>query len=199
MGEFRAEDKLLIATQSGKIKAVTPNLQMHFEDDMIVLEKWNPKKPISAIYFDGDKQKYYVKRFVIESVEKEELFISDHPNSKLEIIATDFRPFAEIVFSKRSLDKKQLNFEEFISVKGIKALGNQLTSEKIKQVNLLESLPYEEPEEPPVEEVEVIDEEIVKTTETVNSSDSNHTKVSKNSATEKGGTKADEDGQITLF
>ena len=161
LGEFKAEDKILIATQSGKIKAVTPNLQMHFEDDMIVLEKWNPRKPISVIYFDGDKQKYYVKRFLIEIPEKEEIFISEHPSSQLEIIATDYRPVAEILFSKRSLDKRRVNFEEFIAVKGIRAQGNQLTTEKIKQVNLLEPLPYEEPEEPPVEEVEVVDEEIV--------------------------------------
>ena len=159
LGEFRAEDKILIATQSGKIKAVTPNLQMHFENDMIVLEKWKPKKPISAIYFDGEKQKYYVKRFLIETLDKEEVFISDHPNSQLEIIATDYRPVAEVIFSKRSLDNIEVNFEEFIAIKGIKALGNKLTSEKIRQVNLLESLPYDEPEEPTVEEVEVIDEE----------------------------------------
>ena len=161
LGEFKAEDKILIATQSGKIKAVTPNLQMHFEDDMIVLEKWNPRKPISVIYFDGDKQKYYVKRFLIEIPEKEEIFISEHPSSQLEIIATDYRPVAEILFSKRSLDKRRVNFEEFIAVKGIRAQGNQLTTEKIKQVNLLEPLPYEEPKELPVEEVEVVDEEIV--------------------------------------
>ena len=161
LGEFKAEDKILIATQSGKIKAVTPNLQMHFEDDMIVLEKWNPRKPISVIYFDGDKQKYYVKRFLIEIPEKVEIFISEHPSSQLEIIATDYRPVAEILFSKRSLDKRRVNFEEFIAVKGIRAQGNQLTTEKIKQVNLLEPLPYEEPKEPPVEEVEVVDEEIV--------------------------------------
>ena len=66
MGEFRAEDKILIANQSGKIKAVIPDLAMHFENDMIVLEKWNPKKPVSVIYFDGNKEKYYVKRFLIE-------------------------------------------------------------------------------------------------------------------------------------
>ena len=151
LGEFKAEDKILVATQSGKIKAVTPNLQMHFEDDMIVLEKWNPRKPISVIYFDGDKQKYYVKRFLIEIPEKEEIFISEHPSSQLEIIATDYRPVAEILFSKRSLDKRRVNFEEFIAVKGIRAQGNQLTTEKIKRVNLLEPLPYEEPKEPPVE------------------------------------------------
>jgi topoisomerase-4 subunit A len=182
LGEFRAEDKILIATQSGKIKAVTPNLQMHFDNDMIVLEKWNPKKPISAIYFDGEKQKYYVKRFMIESPEKEELFISDHPNSQLEIIATDYRSIAEVVFSKRSLENREVNFEEFIAVKGIKALGNQLTSDKIRQVNLLDPLPYEEPEESKVEEVEVVDEEVVN-----------------NPSEEQEDSKSEDDGQITLF
>ncbi|TVZ55070.1 topoisomerase-4 subunit A [Lutibacter sp. Hel_I_33_5] len=161
LGEFRAEDKLLIATQSGKIKAVKPNLGMHFEEDMIVLEKWNSKKPISAIYFDGDKQRYYIKRFLIETPEKEEVFISEHEKSQLEIVATDYRPMAEIIFSKRSLEKMEINLEEFIAVKGIKALGNQLTTDKIKQVNLLESLPFEEPEAPKVEEVEVIEEEVI--------------------------------------
>ncbi len=161
LGEFKAEDKLLIITQSGKAKAVKPDLTMHFEDDMIVLEKWNPNKPISAIYFDGEKAKYYVKRFLIETPEKEEEFISDHPKSKLEIVATDFRPIAEVQFSKRSLANEEVNFEEFIAVKGIKALGNQLTTDKIKNVNLLESLPYEEPEPEKVENVEVVDEKVI--------------------------------------
>ncbi len=161
LGEFRAEDKLLIITQSGKAKAVKPDLAMHFEDDMIVLEKWKPSKPISAIYFDGEKERYYVKRFLIETTEKEEDFISDHPKSQLEIVATDFRPIAEIQFSKRSLENEELNFEEFIAVKGIKALGNQLTTDKIKNVNLLEPLPFKEPKEETSEEIEVVDEEIV--------------------------------------
>ncbi|WP_299108812.1 DNA gyrase/topoisomerase IV subunit A [uncultured Tenacibaculum sp.] len=159
LGEFKAEDKIVIATQSGKIKAVTPDLAMHFENDMIVLEKWKSNKPISAIYFDGNKERYYVKRFLIESVDKEEVFISDHEKSKLEIIATDYRPMAEVIFSKRSLEKIEVNFEDFISVKGIKALGNQLTTDKIRTVNLLESLPYEEPEEEKVEDIEVNEEE----------------------------------------
>ena len=161
LGEFRAEDKLLIITQSGKAKAVKPNLAMHFEDDMIVLEKWKPNKPISAIYFDGEKERYYVKRFLIETTEKEEEFISDHPKSQLEIVATDYRPVAEVQFSKRSLENEEVNFEEFIAVKGIKALGNQLTTDKIKQVNLLESLPFEEPEQETPEEIEVVDEEVI--------------------------------------
>lgn len=164
LGEFRAEDKLLIVTQKGKAKAVTPDLLMRFEEDMIVLEKWKPNKPISAIYYEGEKERYYVKRFLIDSPDKEELFISEHPKSQLEIVATDYRPVAEVVFSKRSLTNMTLDLEDFIAVKGIKALGNQLTTEKIKQVNLLDPLPYEEPEEEAIEEVEVVDEEVIEDT-----------------------------------
>ena len=193
LGEFRAEDKILIATQSGKIKAVTPDLQMHFEDDMIVLEKWKPKKPISVIYYDGEKERYYVKRFLIETEEKEEVFISEHSKSQLEIIVVDYRPVAEVIFSKRSLDKKEINFEEFIAVKGLKAQGNQLTTDKIKQVNLMASLPYEEPEELVVEEVEVVEEEVISTSENTHPS----TPISKEPTDEE--KNASDDGQITLF
>ena len=193
LGEFRAEDKILIATQSGKIKAVTPDLQMHFEDDMIVLEKWKPIKPISVIYYDGEKERYYVKRFLIETEEKEEVFISEHSKSQLEIIVVDYRPVAEVIFSKRSLDKKEINFEEFIAVKGIKAQGNQLTTDKIKQVNLLVSLPFDEPKELLVEEVEVVEEEVISTSEETSAS----AEINKNTTEEENNTS--DDGQITLF
>jgi len=185
LGEFTAEDRLLILNQSGFVKTIVPNLSTHFDDDMIVLEKWIPNKPISAIHFDGDKERYYVKRFMIDNPNKEELFITDHPKSQLEIVATDFRPIAEVVFSKRSLDNQKVNFEEFIAVKGIKAIGNQLTTDKIKQVNLLESLPYVAPE---VNAVEVIEEEEIQSDLPVN----NQPNDDDDSLTE-------EDGQITLF
>ncbi len=192
LGEFRAEDKILIANQSGKIKAVTPDLQMHFEDDMIVLEKWKPNKPIAVLYYDGEKERYYIKRFLIETEDKEEVFISDHSKSQLEIIVVDYRPIAEVVFSKRSLENKEVNFEEFIAIKGIKAQGNQLTADKIKQVNLLASLLYEEPEEPEVEEVEVVEEEVIKHSETIQETDDEKTPSKEDENTS-------EDGQITLF
>ncbi len=159
LGEFKAEDKLLIITQSGVAKTILPELTTHFERDMIVLEKWVPKKPISAIYYDGEKGKYYGKRFVIENSNKEEQFISEHPKSQLEIVATDYRPMIEIVFSKRSMENMTVNMEEFIAVKGIKALGNQLTSDKIRQTNLLEPLPYEPPQPEELEESEEIKED----------------------------------------
>ncbi|MCO6163921.1 DNA gyrase/topoisomerase IV subunit A [Flavobacterium sp. NRK F7] len=164
LGEFKPNDRLLIINQSGKVKTIIPELSTHFEEDMIVLEKWKPSKPISAIYYDGEKERYYVKRFVIENENKEEIFITEHDKSQLEIVSTDWRPMAEIIFAKvKGVQKEtiQVNLEEFIAVKGIKALGNQLTTDKIKQINLLESLPFEEPVEPEPEKMEVNDEESV--------------------------------------
>lgn len=162
LGEFKPNDRLLIINQSGKVKTIIPELTTHFDDDMIVLEKWKPSKPISAIYYDGEKDRYYVKRFVIENENKEEIFITEHDKSQLEIVSTDWKPMAEIIFSKvKGVQKENLtvNLEEFISVKGIKALGNQLTTDKIRQINLLEPLPFEEPVEPEPEKMEVKSEE----------------------------------------
>lgn len=158
LGEFRPSDKILVISQAGKIKVITPELTTHFDEDMIVLEKWVPKKPISAIYYDGEKERYYIKRFLVETENKEESFITEHPNSRLEIVSTDYRPVAELVFNKvKGVQKENMtvDVESFIAVKGFKALGNQLTTDKLKQVNLLEPLPYEIPEEIIPEEIEV--------------------------------------------
>ena len=146
LGEFRGDDKILVVSQNGSLKIILPELSTHFNDDMIVLEKWIPKKPISAIYFDGKKEKYFAKRFLAENRNKEEVFISENKGSFLELISTDWKPVFELVFIKlRNKDQRpnqRIVFEEFISVKGIKAQGNQLTPHKIKQVNTLESLEY---------------------------------------------------------
>ena len=195
IGEFRGEDKLLIITQSGTIKTILPELTTHFDEDMIVLEKWLPKKPISAIYYDGEKERYYVKRFLIENENKEEIFISEHQKSQLEIVSTDWIPRAEVIFSKeRGKDQKEnieINIEEFIAIKGIKALGNQLTTDKVKQINLLEPLPYEAPDEIHADELEVIDAETIQSEE----------KIVKPKPDEKDSDNNDLDGegQITLF
>lgn len=184
LGEFRPNDRLLIIHQSGKLKTIIPELTTHFEEDMIVLEKWHPKKPISCIYYDGEKERYFVKRFLVENENKEEIFISEHEKSQLEIVSTDWRPVAEIVFAKNKGVQKEnqtIDLEQFITIKGIKAIGNQLTTDKLKQVNLLESLPYEEP-------IEVIPEEI----ENLDSSSNEGTDLTDYNIS------LDDDGQITL-
>lgn len=168
LGEFRAEDQLLVVNQRGFVKVIPPELNTHFDSDLIALEKWNPKKPISAVYFDGEKERYYIKRFLIESTNKEELIISESPKSQLEIMSTEWRPVFELEFSKpRGKEAKpnlEIDVENFISVKGIKALGNQLTSLKVKNINELKALEYEEPKEQQANEIEVVGEESIDST-----------------------------------
>jgi len=165
VGEFRGEDRILIITQSGLVKTIVPEITAHFDDDMIVLEKWIPSKPVSAIYFDGEKQKHYVKRFLIENENREDSFITEHASSVLEIISTDWRPVAKVSFAKdRGKDRKEdqiIDIEQFITLKGVSALGNQLTKLKVNQIDLMESLPYEAPLQIPADEIVVVEEEVV--------------------------------------
>ena len=165
IGEFRGEDRLLIINQDGLVKTILPELSSHFDNSMIVLEKWIPKKPITVIHYDGEKEKYFLKRFLIENENKEECVISDHNQSFMELVSTDWKPMIQIVFAKeRGKDRREnieINAEDFISIKGIKASGNQLTTYKINQVNALEPIPYEPPETQPAIEIDVVGEEEV--------------------------------------
>ena len=198
LGDFRSEDRLLIINQSGMVKTVIPEMTLHFDSDMIVLEKWDPKKPLTAIYWEGSKELYYVKRFLIENPDKEASIIGDHSDSQLECIFTDYRPQAEVVFAKkRGKDRKEnlvIDLEEFIAVKGISAMGNQLTKDKVLEINAMEPLPYEAPEALPAEDMEVVDEQDVSPAQQVED-DSKATDTAAEDAKDDSG----EEGQTTLF
>ena len=162
LGEFKGDDSLLIVQQNGILKTVKPDLNMHFPEDMIILEKWISKKPLSVIYFDNNKERYFVKRFLAGNQKVDQQFIPNDYKVQLEIVSSDWKPVVEISFSKTSKSQKEnliQNIEELISVKGIKALGNQLTSLKVKNINLLDPIPYFEPEKTPIMDLEVKDEE----------------------------------------
>jgi len=164
LGAFKAEDKILTIHQSGEIELKSFDISNHFDEDMIVIEQNNPKKPVSAIYYDGNKKAYYVKRFLVENTMNRFSFITDNDDSQLEVVSTDWKPQVELVFVKeKGKDRKTeiINIEEFISVKGEKALGNKLTSKKVKEINLLEPLPYTE------EVIEIVEEEIIEKIEAI--------------------------------
>ena len=162
LGAFKGDDKLLVATQHGTLKAVAPELSLHFDDSVIHLEKWIPKKPITAVYFDTEKERYFLKRFLLESVEKEDNFMKEE--GILTYVGFDWRPLLTLQYEKkRGKDQPsdtEINAEEFISVKGFKALGNQLTDKKLKVVSLKEALPYEEMIEDVITEIEVEAEDV---------------------------------------
>lgn len=163
LGAFRGEDKLLIVNDKGESKTVTPQMELHFNQVPLVLERWVKTKPITAVYFDQEKERYFIKRFLIENENKEDVFIKE--DGTLIFVSTEWRPIIEIEFIKpRGADpipNKVINVEDFIGVKSYKALGNQLTDKKVKNISLKESLPYESPEPTPVEQVEVNDPEAI--------------------------------------
>ena len=145
LGDFAANDKILSINDDGSLELKSFDISTHFDDKMIVIEKHNPRKPITAVYFDGNKENFFVKRFLIENLSQKFSFITDHKNSYLEIVSTDWRPQIEVIYKKeKGKDRKKdiINLEEFISVKGSKSIGNRLSANKINTINLLKPLDY---------------------------------------------------------
>ena len=157
LGAFRGEDKLLVISSSAATKTVAPELSLHFDQVPEILERWVPNKPITAVYFDPEKERYFIKRFLIENENKEDSFLKE--GATLLHVNTEWRPVLEVHYVKprggEAPTPKKIEVESFIAVKGYKALGNQLTSNKVKEIKLIESLPYEAEEDTAVEEIEI--------------------------------------------
>ncbi|MGZ4034486.1 MAG: DNA gyrase/topoisomerase IV subunit A, partial [Bacteroidia bacterium] len=149
LGSFGPEDKILSITQNGYYKLSGFDVSTHFDEDMILIEKFNPNKPVSVIYLDGESKTYFVKRFMIEPTDKKVLFISEAEGSRVEIVSTDALPVVEVKYSKvkdKEVPSEKIKLVDFIEVKGYKAKGNKLSYSKVKEINLLP------PEEVPIEE-----------------------------------------------
>ncbi|WP_322971634.1 DNA gyrase/topoisomerase IV subunit A [Faecalibacter sp. LW9] len=159
LGSFKGDDKILTINSTGEAKLVSFDLGNRFDDEMIIIEKWKPNKPITCIYYDATKDKNFVKRFVLDDTASTQVFFTNEDEkSEIKFISTDYYPMIELVFAKiKGVEREPevINLEEFIAVKGIKAQGNQLTAYKLRQIVTLDPLPYEEPEEEEVEEDEV--------------------------------------------
>jgi topoisomerase IV subunit A len=153
LGNFAGEDKILTINQGGEYKLNGFDLQTRFDDDMVLIEKYRPEKVVTAIYLEGEKKEFFVKRFNIEPTDKRVLFISETVGSMLELITTVEKPVIEIKYNKtkdKEAYSEEINLDEFIGVKGEKAKGKKLTSNKVKEINLLTE---EEPEELPEEHI----------------------------------------------
>ena len=154
LGNFKGDDKILIINAQGEAKLVSFDLGNRFDDEYIILEKWRPNQPITCIYYDGEKDMYFIKRFLLENNTNLQTFMpSEHPKSFIERIIVSNNTTAEIIFAKdkgKERDPETINIDEFIAVKGIKAIGNQFTKFKVKNINI--TIPEPEEEEPEVYE-----------------------------------------------
>jgi topoisomerase-4 subunit A len=140
LGTFKGGDKILTINSHGEAKLITFDLSNRFDDDYLILEKWKPEQPLTAIYFDGEKQIYFIKRFLLENTTNVQNFMpSEHPKSFIENVLASNNAMAEIIFAKekgKERDVENINIDEFIGVKGIKAIGNQFIKDKVKSINI---------------------------------------------------------------
>ena len=178
LGAFKGDDKILTLYKSGHFKLTGFELSNKFDDDLIHIEKWYPNRPLACVYFYGKKDLYYVKRFLVEETAKKTLFIPDDESCELTVASTQFIPRVKIEFNKRLKETKDVpdkteELNNLIDVKGLKAMGNQLTKLKVKQVSLL---PTKDGEEwPEIEENPKIEDPAEETDN--NSADKNVSKV----------------------
>lgn len=154
LGNFKGDDKILTINAQGEAKLVSFDLGNRFDDEYIILEKWRPNQPVTCIYYDGEKDMYFIKRFLLENNTNLQTFMpSEHPKSFIERIIVSNNTTAEIIFAKdkgKEREPETVNIDEFIAVKGIKAIGNQFTKFKVKNINI--TIPEPEEEEPEVYE-----------------------------------------------
>lgn len=144
LGDFNAEDKILVVVKSGIYKLIAPDLSAHFDEGTLIVERWIKEKPLSAVYFDGDKQTWFVKRFLVEDSRGPVTFIGDHAGSKLGIATLLHHPVVYVRFDKRNKIAKNkmdesIGLRDFIAVKGLKAIGNKLTNYPVLNIELLEA------------------------------------------------------------
>jgi topoisomerase-4 subunit A len=144
LGKFDGDDQIITFTRNGSYKITNYELTNRFEPEKTLLvEKFNPKKAVSAIYVDGESKQYMVKRFLIETTtqDKEFGFITESIGSRLVLVTTSETPEVELELVKGKEKEKSsevVNLEDVIDIKGWKALGNRLTQFKVSKVKLVQ-------------------------------------------------------------
>ncbi|HRE68824.1 MAG TPA: DNA gyrase/topoisomerase IV subunit A [Cyclobacteriaceae bacterium] len=199
VNKFDGDDQIIAITTSGNYKITSFDLTNRYEPEKTILvEKFNPKKVLSAVYWDGESKQHFVKRFLIETNtnDKEFNFISEGIGSRLEFVTTSETPEVEIETVKgkgKDKETETINLEDLIDVKGWKSVGNRLSQYKVTKVK-----PIEEPEDTGLEEGDDSEATATKATATGKGSESPK-KKSANEEIEGEEPIVEDDGQTALF
>ncbi len=137
LGEFSGEDRILTVYASGHYRLTNYDLSNHFDDDLLVIEKFNSEKPVSLFYLEAESKCVYFKRFLIEQSNKKINIFEEQKDSKLICVSTDWRPVAEI-------DGKEVVIEDLGDIKKYRAKGKKISKDDKCDVKFTTPLPYEE-------------------------------------------------------
>jgi topoisomerase-4 subunit A len=142
LGEFDGEDKILTVVGNGTYELTSFDLNNHFDDKMLLIEKYDAEKVYAVVHYDGKSKNYLVKRFVFENtpIGKQSSFISEEPGSKLILISGAAQPVVKVEQLKGKVQGQELvelNLTDLIDVKGMKAMGNRLSAHPVQSVQLI--------------------------------------------------------------
>lgn len=156
LGEFSADDKIMVITKDGRARLTNFDLTNHFEENLLVIEKFRPGIVYSAVYWDAEAEYYYVKRFTIEQTEKPLCFISEHPDSRLISLTEVEYPRLEIEFGGKHRERENeiIEVAEFIGIKSYRAKGKRLTNYSVENIKEIEPVVRKESEQVKEEEEE---------------------------------------------
>lgn len=149
LGEFNGQDKILVITTDGEFYTTSFDLSVHFDDNILRIEKFNSHKTWTAILNDASQQNYpYIKRFQFEASNKPQSYLGDNKDNKLILLTDTTYPRFEIIFGEGDSFRgsQTIEAEEFIAVKSFKAKGKRLTTFCIDRIEELE--PLKQNEEP---------------------------------------------------
>jgi Type IIA topoisomerase (DNA gyrase/topo II, topoisomerase IV), A subunit len=147
LGEFCSEDQIVVVLRNGDYYMTSFDLSNHYEDNILVIEKFDANKVWTAALFDADQGYPYLKRFQMEMSNKKQNFLGENNESRLLLLTDEVYPRIEVVFGGHDSFRESLviDAEEFIAVKGFKAKGKRLSTFEIDTINELEPTRYPEP------------------------------------------------------
>jgi len=142
LGEFQNADQILVINKRGEFYTCNSDLSLHFDQDLLRIEKFKIHKIWTAVYFDAEQNAFYIKRFKSEASAKPSLFINEHPKSYLVLVTDEDYPRIETTFggNDKLREKEIIDVAEFIAEKGVKAKGKRLTNYQVAKIKELEPL-----------------------------------------------------------
>ncbi len=168
LGEFGPEDRILVVNANGEFYTTGIDLSNHFDDNVSIVEKFDPRKVWTAVLYDADQQNFlYVKRFCLEPSTKKQTFI-ENPASKLVLLTCAYYARLEVVFggSDAYRGKMEIDADSFIGIKSFHARGKRVSTWQIDKVYELDPIRFPEPEEEPTESPEEPEELIEEKSDT---------------------------------
>jgi topoisomerase IV subunit A len=146
LGDFSPRDRILVLTRSGEMKLSGHELTAHFEEDLLIIEKFDENRLFTVVYYDGDQKYFYIKRFRAEAMEKPVRFMEEHPKSKIILLSENDFPRLEMKFGgkHKKREPEVIEAADFIAEKSYKAKGKRLSKYEIASVTELKPLRLKE-------------------------------------------------------